>query len=366
MRPAASLTLAALLPLVALSCAAPDRPPCAAPEGPRQLGSLCGFENPEDVEVVSTAGLLLVSQMRIGARGGSLAAWPLEGGAPRLLWPPPEGATAATAAGPAVGDPSCTTPPGAESFSPHGISTVPDAERGSISVGVVAHGDREAIELFELRGRGVDARLHWRGCVPTPGSIAANDLSLASLNDFIASSYQPCTSGLAGLWHSIRGGLGLETGEVLHWHDGGWTSVPSSGGANPNGVLFDREGEIVFAAETGRGVVARIDLAGGERSEVEIEGHPDNLSRSADGRVLVVSHASGLSFLRCALVGGPCRAPWTLDAIDPESLARERLIEHDGSVLGASSSASVGEGAIFLGAVFGDRIGVWQRPSPAR
>ena len=50
------------------------RGPCEPTPPPGELGSICGFENPEDVAWVPAAGLLLVSQMRhAGAGAGRLA-----------------------------------------------------------------------------------------------------------------------------------------------------------------------------------------------------------------------------------------------------------------------------------------------------
>ena len=115
------LSLLALI-AVALACGrnAP-RGACDPAPAAGELGSVCGFENPEDVAWVPTRRLLLVSQMRHSAAGagGSLAALSLAAdGAPsapaRRLWPPAHAATASPQrTGAPVGDPACTHAPAA-------------------------------------------------------------------------------------------------------------------------------------------------------------------------------------------------------------------------------------------------------------
>jgi hypothetical protein len=51
--------------------------------------------------------------------------------------------------------------------------------------------------------------------------------------------------------------------------------------------------------------------------------------------------------------------------IDPATMAVTEVLRHEGAVVGAVASAQqVGE-RVYLGAVFGDRIGVWNPGSPA-
>ena len=66
---------AAIITLALLGgCRTAPRAACNPDPAPGAVGSICGFANPEDIEVVPAAGVLLVSQMRRGATGGSLAA----------------------------------------------------------------------------------------------------------------------------------------------------------------------------------------------------------------------------------------------------------------------------------------------------
>ena len=91
---AAGRLLGLSLLALTLACAGAPRGDCMPDPLPGELGSVCGFQNPEDVEAVPELGLLLVSQLRSvdGSVPGSLAALPVDAagrpvGAPRTLWP---------------------------------------------------------------------------------------------------------------------------------------------------------------------------------------------------------------------------------------------------------------------------------------
>ncbi len=306
-------------------------------------------------------GLLLVSQMadRSGAPG-SIAGLALDGAsAPRVLWPDPESAVGAAAAAAGWGEPSCPGPPDPAQFQPHGISAGSGRAAAELRLAVVAHGQREAIELFVLQGAGPSARLEWRGCVPLPPGSSGNDLELAADGSLVVANYMPSQSGLRALWYEIQGGLGVDTGDLLQWTPGsGFRALPGSASPTPNGVARARGGARVFAAQTGARQVVAIDAEGGALHAIPIGGHPDNLAWRPNGELLVASHLSGTAFLRCAASRGPCRSPWRLHAIDPVSLAAREILRHDGSAVGGVASAAEVGKRVYFGAVFGDRIGV--------
>jgi hypothetical protein len=361
----ARAALAAALAL--LACGTATRGPCEPEPGPGQLGSVCGFQSPEDVEFVAGAGLLLVSEMRRGPSGGAIAGLPLdEAGrptaAPRRLWPGPEAAVPD-----GRGDPECSAPPPAAAFAPHGLRSGASGDDGSVPVAVVHHGARESLELFDLVGTGAAARLLWRGCVPLPEGTAGNDVDIAPGGALLVSNYQPTLEGWRGLWHTLRGGAGLSTGDVRVWSpSGGWRTLPGTRSANPNGVLWSADARAALFAVTHAGSVRRVAVSdpGPPEAAIEVEGRPDNLSRSADGGVFVVTHLSGPAVLLCRFRGGPCRSGWALLQLAPELTRARTLLRHDGEVVGAAASASQAGERIYIGAVFGDRIGVWRPADP--
>jgi hypothetical protein len=374
-------SLLVILGILAIGCTSGPRGACTPEPPPGSVGSICGFANPEDVEAVPTAGLLLVSQMRRGASGGSLAVLPLAAvplaavphhpvaqtpAHPRRLWPSGDQTRDRSAAGAPVGEASCTEPPAADEFAPHGLTSAQTDTPGIIRIAVVGHGRREAIELFDLTGAGDSAALSWRGCVPLPPNTVGNDVSLAADGEVIVSNYMPEMGGWRGLYYTVKSGLGRNTGDVMAWRRGqGWRHLSGTAAPSPNGVLVSPDGGSVFYAETGSGRISRVPRAGAtvgsSPAHVIIGGNPDNLSLSPRGTILAATHTDGAAFLLCAFGRLPCRTGWSLFEIDPATLRATELLHHDGSVVGAVASAAEFNGRTYFGAVFDDRIGVWPR-----
>ncbi len=374
---ATSLVVTGLVALFGVACGNPSpRGSCVPVPPPGVVGSICGFANPEDVEAIPAAGILLVSNMRRPgeSNGGFLAALPLEtatqsGTAPRHLWPTGHTAddTGVDAGHPPVGDPGCVAPPAPDIFAPHGITSAPTETAGIFRIAVVGHGGRQAIELFDLTGAGRDARLTWRGCVPLPPDTSGNDISLAPDGEIVVSNYMPTMEGLRGLYYTLKGGLGYNTGDVMAWRTGqGWRHIGGTAAPSPNGVLVSGDGRYVFYAETGSGRVSRAPRAGlvaGQSPErVTIGGNPDNLAVNPRGTILATTHTDGAAFLLCAFGRLPCRTGWSIFEIDPITLHATPLLHHDGSTVGAVASAVEIDGRLYFGSVFDDRIGVWQQP----
>src|SRR4029079_6180665 len=99
-------TAALLVVTLALGCGDGSRGVCEPTPPLGRLGTICGFTNPEDIEAVPAAGLLIVSEMR--GRDGAGA--PLAALVPPLTAPPPLGPTGDAAhdvgTAPPAGDPA--------------------------------------------------------------------------------------------------------------------------------------------------------------------------------------------------------------------------------------------------------------------
>ncbi|MFP6663149.1 MAG: hypothetical protein VCC00_02980 [Deltaproteobacteria bacterium] len=340
--------VALLLVAFAAACASPTRSAC---EPGQPLGTICGFNNPEDIAFAARHGVLVVSQMALGGEAGSIAAYELGGPAPKRIWPIGTPGEFARLEG--VGDPACA-PVEAAVFAPHGIVMGPKGRAY-----IVNHGGRESVEILSLEGQGHAVRAVWRGCIELPAGTSGNDIAVAGDGEIIVANYMPSMTSLSG---GLKTALGMVTGDILAWRpDTGWRHVPNTEASAPNGVAISPDGQKIFFAETGGRQLVRLRRHdGGARAEVEIDGALDNLSWTRDGQLLVASHDSLTAFLGCA-TGGACRSPWSIWSINPDTLAVQRVFQHDGSVVGAVASAEEVGGRVYLSAVFGDRIGVWQR-----
>jgi hypothetical protein len=362
------VTLALVVAVAAFSTACGSRPRAACGSG-GAIATVCGFDNPEDIEYVASADLLVASNMRFDGRdvpgairGGYLSGLAPASGATHRLWPD---ATDESSPRPALGDPVCLTPPSSGVLYPHGITSATRDDRSLLYV--IGHqgeaGGREAVEIFEIVRRGPAARLKWRACVPVRARVMANDIAIAPDGEIIVSNYQPTTS----LWHTIKGNaLGLSTGDVQAWSPGrGWRIIPGTTARLPNGVAVSADGRFVYYSELGTGLAYRVARDGsGEPASVAIGGNPDNFAWSGRGTLLLATHTGGAALLACAFGRSPCRTPWEIYEIDPTSMAAPLLLAGDGEVLGAVSTPAVVGPNLYLASIFDDRIGVL--PLPAR
>ncbi len=358
-----------LLPLIlagVLAACGPGEPrgSCNPRPAAGTVGSVCGFRNPEDVELLRAAGVLAVSQMApiFGEGAGSLAAVTLESlerGEPDVwtLWPDDRASEPTDAP---LGDRGCTTPPAANRFAPHGMASATLGD-GTTRLAVVSHAPREAVEIFEVAGSGRGTALRWRGCVPLPLRASGNDLALRPDGTLVVANYQPAFGGFTGALWMLAASAGVTTGDVLQWMPArGWSHLPGTAARGANGVAVAEGRASIWFAETGAARIGRLE--GGEVVRAPIEGAPDNLAWTSRGTLVTTTHLSPLAFLRCGLGERPCRAPWALVAIDPATLATTELLRHDGSAVGAATGAVEVGGRFYLGAVFDDRLGVWSNP----
>jgi hypothetical protein len=317
------------------------------------LGTICGFDHPEDLEAVPAAGVLLASGMWQGAglHAVSLAELATPDPRPWRIWPPPKGAGPATAPEPA-GEPGCTAPPRNDVFSAHGLGARLLAD-GTPRVAVVNHGGRESVELFDLAGRGREARLVWRGCVTLPPDLLGNDVALAPDGEIVVTNFVPRVSQ-PRLWFEIAAAaLGFESGEVLAWHpQRGWRAIPGSRGAGPNGIVLSPDGATVYFAENGGDRIVRLPRAGGEPSWIDVGHNVDNLSWDG-AKLLAVTHLGGPGAILEA-----CLMDWAIVEADPATRSARRVFAHDGEVLcGATSALRLGD-RIYVGSMNETRIGV--------
>ena len=333
--------LAVLVALFSWGCA--THTPLVGCEPVEGTTPVCGFQNPEDL-VALDDDWLLISQMELAESPGNLIAFRPSDGRKVVLWPEPEGASA---------DPFGTecAPPEAAVFAPHGI----DLSRDASTLWVVNHGGREAVELFRIGRRDDAPTLTWVDCVPFDGSFLLNDVASLPGGRFVATEMVG-QSAIAPLGIV----LGLDTGRVWEWTPTGGTRViPGSEGEAPNGIAASPDGETIYFAEWGAEQLVAIARDGSGRRSVALGFHPDNLSWAPDGRIVAGGQIAGpLEATGCFdLTEGGCSLPSAVAAIEPGSLAVERIWTHDpATAAGGISAALVRGDVIWLGAFGGDRL----------
>jgi hypothetical protein len=213
---------------------------------------------------------------------------------------------------------------------------------------------REAIEYFEVERAGPDLRARWVGCVPLPAGAAGNDLVLDADGSILVTNYIPTVHGLrAWIWLQLAA-FGWDTGDVRSWRPGaGWSAIPHSQGAMPNGILR-LGGETYVAYNGAREITALPSGDAAIRRSRTLSGAPDNLSAGPDGAILA------------ALLDPSSPGAWEIVSIDASLARSETLLAHDGSRLRSVTSVACDGLRCFLGSMDGDAIGVLSRRADPR
>jgi len=324
---------------------AADTSPCAAVEG---LVPVCGFVGPEDIVRAPGGRYLVVGQM--GDPGGLML----------LDTQGPEAAPAATtiAAAAGWGDPAC--PPPEAALHLHGLDLARRAD-GRWQLLAVNHHGRESVEFFELSpaapGEGAAPTVAWRGCVEAPPEGYFNDVAALPDGGFVVSHMAPRSAEVRSFFLAL---LGRDTGFVYRWDPAaGFRKQSGTASRYPNGVTVSPDGNAVYVNEYLANRMRKIDLATGERlGEVAVE-KPDNASWAADGRLLIASHHAGVIALVRSVRqprGEVSLLPFSIIAVDPETLAKETLFRHEGPPMGAGTVAVEAAGSLWIGSYVGDRV----------
>lgn len=318
------------------------------PDPPTEAGvsAFCGIAAPEDIVLYQGRALIVSSMEPLTHLYG------LDLATDRLA--PLETVLAEPADGERWGDDSCELP---ASLLSHGLDLSQRAN-GHWQLLVVNHGGRESIEYFALEATG-DAlpRLRWRGCVMAPENAQLNDVAGLPGGGFI--STDPVTAS----WQTLRtvlGTLGMNTGRAYRWRpDSGYTPIPNTDGAYPNGILLSADGQRFYLNLYLDGEVREHDLETGELlRRVAIEG-ADNSSLTDDGRLLVASHHVSLLELSEAIDSAAAvrnGIGYDIVAVDLDSFEAAPLYSSDGESLGGGTVAQKVGDDLYIGAFRGDRM----------
>ena len=347
----------------------PEPQPCALPTEVGELGAICGFRDPEDLEYVPLFDRVLVSEEGLGGRLLALRPSDLAAG-PVVLWPPPHGQRPPLDSASTWGD--CAPPADPEHYAPHGLSVLsPNMPDEPVRVAVVFHHlnedgiVRDAIQLFELTDGGNSLR--WRACIPYPEHAIGNDLAWLDRESLLATRFVRAETPGQIQRGILLGTLRFETGDVLTWSlTQGWATVPFTGAAIPNGIAVAPDGQAFYFADSGRWRVAIVpwNAGEGEIRYVQVGGAPDNLTLSPLGRVLatVVTSAGDIpvSFI-CGFRGRTCRTGWAVWEIDPETETAVEILAGSGERISSVPVALEVGDFLLLGSIGDDRVGVFRR-----
>lgn len=222
---------------VATAALADDVPDndCAPAKG---ITPICGFQSPEDIDVLPRAGALVVGGLggfTLDDRNGDIRILRLSDLSIEKIFPPDSGGRTETG-GVVWGDATCPGPP--PGFSAHGIHVSRNAH-GSYTLLVVNHTEREAIEWIELREDAGHFGATWRGCVIVDEELWINDVAMLADGGFVATHMMP--RSLAATLFERAPDDRKATGYLVEWQPGrGWRKIEGTEGGTAkrcSGVL---------------------------------------------------------------------------------------------------------------------------------
>ncbi len=257
--------------------------------------------------------------------------------------------------------PGCPGPINPENFSAHGLA-LRQTSPGRFRLYMTGHGEREAIEVFDVDARGDKPAMAWVGCVPLPEKMWSNSVAILKDGGFLVTKSKDSTDPDA-FRHLVEARI---TGAVFEWHPGGSvTQVAGTDLSGPNGIVVSPDDRWLYVNAMGTHEIVRFDRNApamhGQAASIPI--YPDNVHWGDDGKLYAIGRnyvpqANGLS---CPLLN--CGTGWSIVRIDPDSLAVERVAGVDQkAALNAASAVITAGDRFWIGNFDGDRIGYMPRP----
>ena len=294
------------------------RPASAAQAGCSPSGglqSICGAVASEDLVQVPGTRWLIASGLNVGAPAHLYL---VDTRAKTVAVAFPKGRPAMQAAA------GCPGPPDLGKMSTDGLGLRPGKD-GRHMLYAANHGDRTAIEMFEVDARGPSPALRWVGCAPLPPRTMPNAASpLPGGRLLVSSFYDPTDKDPWG-----RMARGENTGRLLEWRPGqGFRDLPGGVMSGANGLEVSADGKTIYAsAWSGRKLVV---LAGGARREIALDFMPDNIHRLGDGSLLVAGQRTEVAKV-AACTGPQCPQAWVVARVNPRTGAVREVLARDGT-----------------------------------
>ena len=287
---------------------------------------LCGFLRPEDVVNVGSTGLVLASGHR--APGHMYLIDPATDTWSELIHNDTFRLQHDTNAWP-----ECPGPLNLGAFDVHGISLA-ETSPGRFSIYTTSHGEREAIEIYDLDVRGAAPVLSWTGCVLLQQDGYFNSVARLADGGFVTTRMRDLNAAT----QSVRG---IISGRVFEWRPGGELR-PLAGTelSLPNGIAVSADERYLYVTASGTRELVRFDRRAtpiGKRT-VSTPMGPDNIHWDSNGK-LVIAGPHEADPATCG--EARCFEGWSVIEVDPETLAIARLGGMDETAAMQRASAAI-------------------------
>jgi hypothetical protein len=181
---------------------------------------------------------------------------------------------------------ACPGPPVGDKFFSHGLS-LREQSRNHAQLHVVMHGEREAVEIYDIDYR-KEPHFTWIGCVLLPPGLKGNSVAALKGGGFLVTiSLNPEKS-------AIQMFSGESTGDVWEWSpNDGFRRIPGGELAGDNGVEVSADETEIYVAATGGHSVVKLARNGdlSRRIAVSVPLTPDNLRWAPDHTLLIAGQA---------------------------------------------------------------------------
>ena len=258
---------------------------------------------------------------------------------------------------------ACPGSPDPNNLISHGLN-IRAGKDGHSTLYVVGHGEREAIEVFDVDASGAKPVMTWIGCVLTPDQMAIN--SVASLSDGSLVATIPLQTGRT-IGEALSGAL---TGAVYQWSPGddGFEMIQGTELPYANGVEVSAdETEFFIASSGGYEVIAfsRSNPARRLRTTGQLKFIPDNLHMDGDGRLVTAGMV--IDDPVCGNLQGrgefdmekfaSCQRSFIVSAFDPRTMAGTDLVKSAAieQFSNITMGLQVGD-EVWIGTFAGDRV----------
>ena len=243
-------------------------------------------------------------------------------------------------------------------FHPHGISVYEDPD-GKIFLAVVNHhsgglfnySEGHSIELFRYE---VDSLFHIRS-VSGPLMISPNDIVLINKDQFYVTNDHGSSSGLM---QTLEEYLQLRRCKVL-FYDGKRFSVAASGLGFANGININRDGSLLYVAET---IGKQLSIFSRDKNtndldwieSIDFNSGVDNIEIDSDGNLWIGSHPKMYTFSRHmndSTVLSPSQV-YKVSLDQSNSYTIEEIYLNLGGELSGSTVAAFYDSTLLIGSVF--------------
>jgi len=233
--------------------------------------------------------------------------------------------------------PDCPGPLNLEAFDTHGLSLAETSPR-FFSLYTTSHGEREAIEIYDLDFRGAAPVLTWKGCVLLQQDSYHNSVARLADGGFVTTRMRD---------QNFTGGRGAPagiTGFLIEWHPGGQPQrLPGTDMSLPNGIDVSKDERYIFVAAIGTQEIVRFDRRTTPMTKraVSLPIRPDNVHWGPEGELLT----AGPNYVPPSECSGEgCGTGWSVFEGDPETLAFSRLggADQTAAMQAVSSAMRVG------------------------